>query len=243
MMHVQTVIIFGKLLHIFWQISYLYFASLVISICSGDGCHLIKPTVILKLEKTGRKMKWDKSLIWKSWFDRYELQLVSLVVLDMDNIPIFAVSVMCPLWQCHCQMHNNGFHSNFNLGSRCRSNDTTNKLIVSVLETQLLKIVFMHPLQTGADEHLSMFWPSITSCCCFLGSGRGRGRGSVHLEHQSCLCAQTNAYMLQTTINVSHWLSWGVLDLKIPRLEVCLTNAYMHGTHMNHWFDIRGSSK
>ena len=71
---------------------------------------------------------------------------MSLVVLDMDNIPIFAVSVMCP-------MHNNGFHSNFNLGS----NDTTNKLIVSVLETQLLKIVFMHPLQTGADEHLSMF--------------------------------------------------------------------------------------
>ena len=57
MMHVQTVIIFGKLLHIFWQISYLYFASLVISICSGDGCHLVKPTVILKLEKTRRKMK------------------------------------------------------------------------------------------------------------------------------------------------------------------------------------------
>ena len=41
MMHVQTVIIFGKLLHIFWQISYLYFASLVISICSGDGLAVI----------------------------------------------------------------------------------------------------------------------------------------------------------------------------------------------------------
>ena len=159
----------------FWKIIAHFLADFLSLFCQsgdlylGDGCHLVKPTVILKLEKTRRKMKWDKSLIWKSWFDRYELQLVSLVVLDMDNIPIFAVSVMCP-------MHNNGFHSNFNLGS----NYTTNKLIVSVLKTQLaIAKNCAHASVTNrswrALEHVLTFDHKLL---LFLGSGRGRRVGA-----------------------------------------------------------------